>query len=73
MAFDQLARRALPADLRAGDFLIWMDAGAYHLPWETRFSHGYAAVVWEEGGVLRLIRKPERFEQWEGMWVSGSG
>ncbi len=49
MAFDQLARCPLPRSLRAGDHLVWMDAGAYHLPWETRFSHGLAAVLWHDG------------------------
>ena len=37
MAFDQLARIPLPQSLKAGEHLLWLDAGAYHLPWETRF------------------------------------
>jgi diaminopimelate decarboxylase len=48
MAFDQLGRRLLPTDLRIGDVLLWLDAGAYHLPWETRFSHGLCEVWWED-------------------------
>ena len=56
MAFDQLARIPLPKSLRAGDQLIWLDAGAYHLPWETRFSHGLAAVCWADEGGMRVVR-----------------
>ena len=68
MAFDQLARLALPRALRAGDHLIWLDAGAYHLPWETRFSHGHAAVCWQDETGLRLARERQRFENWWSDW-----
>lgn len=68
MAFDQLACRSLPRSLRAGDHLLWLDAGAYHLPWETRFSHGYANVVWHDGKDLKLVRQRESFESWWGQW-----
>ena len=64
MAFDRLARRPLPATLRPGDHLAWMDAGAYHLPWETRFSHGHAAVAWCAGERIRLVRPPQAFAEW---------
>lgn len=64
MAFDQLARRPLPATIRAGDHLIWLNAGAYHLAWETQFSHGLAAVVWHENDRLRVVRPAQRFEEW---------
>ncbi len=70
MAFDQLARRPLPRGLRAGDHLIWLDAGAYHLPWETRFSHGLAAVFWHDGTRTRLVRRRERFDEWWGQWMA---
>src|SRR5262249_25957019 len=56
MAFDQLARRPLPRSLRPGDHLIWLEAGAYHLPWETRFSHGLAAVFWHDGRRVKMVR-----------------
>ncbi len=68
MAFDQLTRRALPRSLRPGDRLVWMEAGAYHVPWETRFSHGHAAVLWHEENELSLVRKPEGFPAWWGQW-----
>ena len=36
----------LPETIEAGDIIVWLEAGAYHLPWETRFSHGLSAIVW---------------------------
>ena len=68
MAFDQLTRRPLPRSIREGDRLIWMDAGAYHMPWETRFSHGLAAVLWHESGQLTVARRAESFDAWWGQW-----
>jgi diaminopimelate decarboxylase len=62
MAFDQLARIPLPGSLRAGDHLVWLDAGAYHVPWETRFSHGHAAEWWHDEQGLRLARTRQTFE-----------
>ena len=59
MAFDQLARKPLARSLRPGDTLLWFDAGAYHLPWETRFSHGLAEVWWNEGDRLEPVRSAE--------------
>lgn len=68
MAFDQLTRRALPRSLRPGDRLVWMEAGAYHVPWETRFSHGQAAVLWDEKGKVTAARDAESFADWWGQW-----
>jgi hypothetical protein len=68
MAFDQLACCLLPASLRASDHLLWLDAGAYHIPWETRFSHGLANVLWHDEEGVRLIRKRETFGSWWGEW-----
>ena len=68
MAFDQLARRPLPRSIEPGDHLLWLDAGAYHLPWETRFSHGLAAVLWHDGERISVVRPPESFESWWGSW-----
>ncbi|HEY6169536.1 MAG TPA: hypothetical protein VI454_15955 [Verrucomicrobiae bacterium] len=68
MAFDQLARRPLPKGIRPGDHLAWLEAGAYHIPWETHFSHGLAAVVWHENGKLTLARQAETFDEWWGRW-----
>ncbi len=68
MAFDQLGRFQLPRNLRTGDILIWMDSGAYHLPWETRFSHGHCQVWWQQGDSVLLAREAETFEQYWGRW-----
>jgi len=68
MAFDQLNRIPLPRSLQAGDHLIWLEAGAYHIPWELRFSHGYAAVVWHDERGLRSARERQSFEEFWGVW-----
>ncbi len=68
MAFDQLARIPLPRLLRAGDHLVWLDAGAYHIPWETRFSHGHAAVLWHDERGLRSAREQQSFEDFWSLW-----
>ena len=73
MAFDKLVRRRLPRSLSIGDHVVWMDAGAYHLPWETRFSHGLAAVYWHENGTTRLVRPPEGFPEWWKQWTPEVG
>jgi diaminopimelate decarboxylase len=59
MAFDQLARKPLARSIRPGQPLLWFDAGAYHLPWETRFSHGLAEVWWHEDSRLARVRAAE--------------
>jgi len=68
MAFDQLTRRRLPRSLRPGDHLVWMDAGAYHLPWETLFSHGRATALWHDGQRISVVRQRESFETWWAPW-----
>ena len=68
MAFDQLARLPLPCNLRVGDHIVWMDAGAYHLPWETRFSHGLATILWHDGRRTRVVRPRETFSTWWRQW-----
>lgn len=68
MAFDCLGRRALPVSIRPGDHLVWFDAGAYHLSWETRFSHGLAEVWWDEGDGPRCVRSAEPFGRVAGLW-----
>ena len=68
MAFDQLARIPLPRSLKAGDHLVWLDAGAYHIPWETRFSHGHAAVLWHDERGLKLVRERQSFENFWSQW-----
>lgn len=70
MAFDQLGRRELPESLKAGDVLLWFDAGAYHLPWENRFSHGLCSVWWADGSDLREVRPVEAFSAYWGRWTA---
>jgi diaminopimelate decarboxylase len=65
MTDDRLGRVDLPEDVSPGDCLLWMGAGAYHLPWETRFSHGLCPVVWaDEAEHLTLAREREQPEEW---------
>jgi hypothetical protein len=53
-----------------GDYIVWFNAGAYHLSWETRFSHGLAKVIWcDEQMRLNLARPGEDFEAWWGTWA----
>jgi hypothetical protein len=68
MTFDVLAECPLPENIRPGDFLVWLDAGAYNLSWETRFSHGFAPVLWHDGRTVREIRPAETFDAWWGRW-----
>jgi diaminopimelate decarboxylase len=70
MTDDRLARLMLPRTLAPGDLLVWLDAGAYHLPWETRFSHGLCAVVWcDQDERLSLARARETPQQWSDVWT----
>ena len=65
MAYDRLCRAALPEGVGVGDKIVWHNAGAYHLPWETRFCHGLAPVVWcGPGEDTKVVRKREGFESW---------
>ena len=71
MTDDRLARLPLPDTVVAGDLVVWLDAGAYHLPWETRFSHGLCAVAWADGDDrLSLARRHEAADEWSGLWTS---
>jgi len=69
MTDDTLGRVMAPGDLQPGDVIAWMHAGAYHLPWETRFSHGLSAVAWRGADdILRLARPHEAADQWSKAW-----
>src|SRR4029077_20474886 len=70
MAFDRLARVSLPEDITLGDLILWSNAGAYHVPWETRFSHGLAPVIWvDDKHEISLARDRESFQRWWNMWL----
>lgn len=69
-AYDRLVRRPLPATIVPGDHLVWFNAGAYHLSWETRFSHGLAPVIWcDEHMRLSSARRGEDFRAWWERWT----
>jgi diaminopimelate decarboxylase len=69
MTDDSLGRVQLPDTVAPGDLLAWMHAGAYHLPWETRFSQGLCAVAWcDEDDQLSLARNREQPDEWVESW-----
>jgi diaminopimelate decarboxylase len=69
MTDDRLGRWDLPEDVEAGDVLVWTAAGAYHLPWESRFSHGVCAVAWyDEADRLSIARDREQPWEWAARW-----
>jgi diaminopimelate decarboxylase len=71
MTDDRLARVPLPESVRRGDLIVWLEAGAYHLPWETRFSQGWCAVAWVGAdGELQTARGRETPEAWSTSWRS---
>ncbi len=65
MAYDVLIRTSLPHDIESGDLIIWHNAGAYHLSWETRFSFGLAPIIWfDTNDMPKLVRPQETFGSW---------
>lgn len=68
MSFDHFIRAEMPLNIRIGDYFIWYDAGAYHIPWETRFSNGLSQIVWHKDKKYRIIRDKESFDKWWGIW-----
>jgi diaminopimelate decarboxylase len=70
MAFDRLARVHLPNNVAIDDLVVWTHAGAYHLSWETHFSHGFCRILWSRGNDhLELVRERQGFDDWWGQWV----
>jgi diaminopimelate decarboxylase len=71
MTDDRLGRLMLPCTIVPGDLVLWLGAGAYHLPWETRFSHGLCAVVWcDERESQSLARARETAQGWSYLWTA---
>jgi len=66
MAYDCFSRTNLPENIQIGDKIIYFDAGAYHLSWESHFSHPLSNILWHnhEENSLSLVRKKESFEEW---------
>lgn len=69
-AVDRLGCWVLPESVAPGDRLIWLNAGAYHIPLETRFSTGLAPVVWlDHRRNPEVIRRRETAGEWWGQWL----
>jgi diaminopimelate decarboxylase len=69
-AVDRLGECEMPATLDVGDRILWMNAGAYHIPLETRLSFGCAPVVWcDLNETQRVVRERETSEEWWGQWL----
>jgi diaminopimelate decarboxylase len=68
MTDDRLGRWTMRG-LEIGDLVVWRDAGAYHLPWETRFSQPLCAVVWfDRDESLVIARERESADTWAERW-----
>jgi diaminopimelate decarboxylase len=59
---DVLAEPVALPELRRGDALAILDAGAYFVPSSTTFSYPRPAIVAIENGGARLLRRAETFE-----------
>jgi diaminopimelate decarboxylase len=59
---DLLRTSARFPELRPGDCLAIMDAGAYFVPFATSFSFPQPAIVLSEGGEVTLLRRAETSE-----------
>jgi diaminopimelate decarboxylase len=65
MTDDRLGRWLLPDTITVGDVIVWMNAGAYHLPWETQFSHGLCAIVWfDNDEAMSVVRARQKEPAW---------
>lgn len=70
MAYDRLFRTNLSEDIKIGDYIIWLNAGAYHIPWETRFSKGLCNVYHiTKDNEITIARKKESFNDWWHDWL----
>jgi diaminopimelate decarboxylase len=72
-AVDRLGCWMLPESLAPGHRIIWLNAGAYHIPLETRFSFGLAPLVWfDEKDRPEVLRERETPSQWWNQWTSSA-
>lgn len=70
-AVDRLGCWMMPDTIVPGDRLVWLTAGAYHIPLETRFSSGHAPVVWiNSRGEAEVLRQRETPSEWWGQWTA---
>jgi diaminopimelate decarboxylase len=63
---DLLYRNKPMPDLRAGDLLAVMDAGAYMIPTATNFASVKAPVVLLDRGDMRLLQRRETADDLAG-------
>jgi diaminopimelate decarboxylase len=69
MAQDWFFRGSFPSNVRIGDRIVYFNAGAYHIPWETRFSFGACRVLWvDDRNNIREIRKAEQADEALARW-----
>ncbi len=69
MGYDSLYRGPLCSSAATGDRIIYFNAGAYHIPWENRFSQGLCNVLWTtDGATLRTLRSSESTDGWLSNW-----
>jgi diaminopimelate decarboxylase len=59
---DTLYWAARMPELRVGDSVVVMDAGAYFVPFATSFSFPQPPIVRVDGEQVTLLRRGERFE-----------
>jgi diaminopimelate decarboxylase len=72
MAYDYIFKGQFTSNVDVGDRLIYLNAGAYHIPWETRFSRGLCRILWTANGRdFSEIRRPESLRQWLTHWGYG--
>jgi hypothetical protein len=64
MAYDNLGTFDMAENIQAGDRIVWMNAGAYHVSWETTFSQPRARILWHDGNGIREIRQRQSFSSW---------
>jgi diaminopimelate decarboxylase len=68
-AGDLLARRVHLPQVRAGDFLVIRDAGAYTLSMWSRYnSRQIPKVIGCDGDCFTVLRRRERVEEVVGFW-----
>lgn len=68
---DRLGVWMLPQTIEPGDLVIWLTAGAYHIPLETRFSKGLAPVVWfNRQNEAEIVRERETPAHWWSQWAA---
>ncbi len=70
MPYDWIYRGELSSAIKRGTKIAYFNAGAYHIPWETRFSRGLCSVILQDmTGALKCIRQKESIDDWVSSWT----